>query len=186
MLKKKSLIFFLLFYLLIQNLFADEKTAIIDKLKNMNNFSFSFEQKVNDKKETGECILVFNNKLKCDYFDDKEKEVLVNGKTLVIIQKRYNKIYYYPLSKSSFSKILNKEYLINFIKEANIQLNSNINLFIESENDQKIIISFSRKNYNLLGWKMKDGSQNLINFSLKIKNINKNYNNNIFLIPQID
>ena len=183
MFKKKSLIFFLLFYFLIQNLLADEKISIINKLISIKSFSFSFEQKVNEKKETGECILVFNNKLKCNYFDDKKKEVLVNGKTLAIIQKRYNKVYYYPLSGSLFSKILNKEYLINFIQKANLELNNNINLFIVDENEKKIMIIFSKKNYNLLGWKIEDGSQNIINFSLKIKNINKKYNNNIFLIP---
>jgi outer membrane lipoprotein-sorting protein len=185
LLKIKFIFFYLLICLFTQNVFADEKFLVIDKLKTINSLSFEFEQIANDKTETGKCILVFDNKLKCNYFDDKQKEILVNGKTLVVIQKKYNKIYYYPLSKSLFSNILNKENLINFIKQANLTLDDNINLFVLNESN-KIVILFNKKNYNLLGWKVEDNSQNIINFSIKITNINKNYDYNIFTIPQIN
>jgi len=57
-------IFFFHFYL---NTWADEKQLIINYLLGINNFSFSFEQVTKEKIETGNCLLVFDNKLKCNY-----------------------------------------------------------------------------------------------------------------------
>ena len=183
---KKNILFYLLFgSLFFQNLLADEKELIIEQLGKIENLTFNFEQIINNKKETGVCFLVFNNKLKCEYYEDnKEKEILINGKSLVVMQKRYNKNYFYPLSKSPFSNILNKESLINFIKEAKMELNENIDLVYLDKEDQKITIYFDKKNFNLLGWKIKDKLQNYIFFSLKIKSVNKKYNDKIFLIPR--
>ena len=185
MFKKNILFYFLFGSLFFQNLLANEKELIIEKLRKIENLTFNFEQIINNKKEIGVCFLVFNNKLKCQYYEDnKEKEILVNGKTLVVMQKRYNKNYFYPLSKSPFSNILNKESLISFIKEAKMELNENIDLVYLDKEEQKITIYFNKNSFDLLGWKIEDKLQNNIFFSLKIKNVNKKYNDKIFLIPK--
>ena len=60
--------------------------------------------------EKGNCLLKFSGKLKCEYFDNKEKEIVINNKKLAITQKRYNKTYRYPIAKSPFLNILYKEF----------------------------------------------------------------------------
>ena len=97
---------FTIFILLSVNLSADEKDQIVTQLNNLNSLEFTFDQVVNDKIEKGSCLLEFPGKLKCDYFDDKKKELIINKKRLAITQKRYNKTYYYPISKSPFLKYL--------------------------------------------------------------------------------
>ena len=84
---------FTIFILLSVNLSADEKDQIVTQLNNLNSLEFTFDQVVNDKIEKGSCLLEFPGKLKCDYFDDKKKELIINKKKLAITQKRYNKTY---------------------------------------------------------------------------------------------
>ena len=103
---------FLIFFFLTANLFANEKNQIINQLNNLNSLEFTFNQLINDKTEKGSCLLEFPGKLKCDYFDDKEKELIINNKRLAITQKKYNKTYYYPISKSPFLNILYKDKLL--------------------------------------------------------------------------
>ena len=91
------------------NLSAIEKNQIINQLNGLNSLEFTFNQFVNEKKEKGSCLLKFPGKLKCNYFDNKEKELIINNKKLAITQKRYNKTYRYPISKSPFLNILYKE-----------------------------------------------------------------------------
>ena len=110
--------FFILLFIFINflpNLYANEKKLIINRLINIHNITFNFEQITNEKKEIGICILVFDNKLKCKYKDSMQKEVLINGKTLVVSQKRYNKNYFYPIANTMFVNILNKKKLINLL-----------------------------------------------------------------------
>ena len=71
---------FIIFFLLSVNLFANEKDQIINKLNNLNSLEFTFDQIINDKTEKGNCFLEFPGKLKCDYFDDKKKELIINNK----------------------------------------------------------------------------------------------------------
>ena len=94
------------------NLPAIEKNQIINQLNGLNSLEFTFNQFVNEKKEKGSCLLKFPGKLKCNYFDNKEKGIIINNKKLAITQKRYNKTYRYPISKSPFLNILYKERLL--------------------------------------------------------------------------
>ena len=167
------------------NLYANEKEAIIDQLLKVNNFTFNFEQITQGKKETGTCFLVFDNKLKCNYIDKNQKEIIINNKKLVVMHKRYDKIYFYPISKSPFLKILSKNSLISLIRESNLELNDNINLVYLDENKKKITVFFDKKNYDLIGWKIKDEFQNEIYFSLKIQDINIEIKDDFFKIPSI-
>ena len=182
---KIFLIFFFLFNYSL-NLYGNDKESIINQLLEINNFTFNFKQIAQGKIETGTCLLVFDNKLKCNYIDDKQKEIIINNKKLVVSHKRYNKIYFYPISNTPFLKILNKKGLINLIKESKIELNDNINLIYFDENQEKITILFEKKNYELIGWKMIDRFQDEIYFSLEIQSKNTKIDNNLFKIPSIN
>ena len=155
------------------NLFADEKNQIIAQLKNLNSLEFTFSQLINEKKEKGNCLLEFSGKLKCEYFDDKEKELVINRKRLAITQKRYNKTYHYPLAKSPFLNILYKDKLLEIIKTGELKLTKNIIKLIYL-NENKLIVFFDRKTLDLKGWNITDQYNNNINFSLNI--ISKNDN----------
>ena len=175
-----ALIFFINIFTSIQ---ADEKQSIIDHILQINNFTFNFEQITNEKIETGYCILVFDNKLKCSYADKLQKEIIINNRTLAVLQKRYDKIYFYPVSKSPFINILKKDKLINLIRNSDLILNDNIELIYLDKNKKKIRVFFKKKSYELIGWSIKDELQNEIYFSLKIEKINSQIDKKIFRIP---
>ena len=180
---------FLIFFLFINyslNSAADEKQSIINQLLEIDNLTFDFKQIIRDKTETGTCFLVFDNKLKCIYVDKNQKEIIINNKKLVVMHKRYDKIYFYPISKSPFLKILSKNSLINLVRESNLEINDNINLVYLDENQKEITVFFERKNYNLTGWKIKDEFQNEIYFSLKIQSTNTLIDDSLFKIPSIN
>ena len=178
-----SLFFFIIFF---SNVQANEKQYIIDQILRINNFTFNFEQITKEKVENGSCLIQFDNKLKCNYNDKLQKEVIINNKKLVILQKRYNKIYYYPVSKSPFLNILNKKKLIGLIKKSDLVLNDNIELVYLEENKEKIKVFFNKNNYELIGWLVQDNFQNKIYFSLKIEKINSQIEKNYFKIPAIN
>jgi len=183
----RSLLFFLLIYFFCNKAYSDDKELIINKLNNINNFSFNFIQTTNDKKENGTCIIVFDNRMKCVYKNKNQKEIIVNNKTLAVILKRYNKISYYPISKSIFVNILKKSDLLNLIKTSTMgKNNGQISLKYLGGNDQIIRIIFDKKNFNLLGWKVNDQFNNEIDFSIKIFSTNKLYNPDVFKIPTLN
>ena len=165
---------------------ANEKKFIIDRFLEIDNFSFDFDQISNKKVETGNCLLKFDNKLRCKYNNKLQKEIIINNKKLVILQKRYNKIYYYPVSKSPFINILSKKKLINLIKNSDLVLNDNIELIYLDENQKKITVFFEKKSYNLIGWLVEDSFQNEVYFSLRINETNIEINKNYFKIPKIN
>ena len=111
--------------------------------------------------------------------------MIINDKKLVILQKRYDKIYFYPISKSLLLNILNKEKLINLIQKSELMLNEKIELNYTDENKRKIKIFFKKTNYELIGWVMEDKFQNEIYFSIKIEAINTKVDNKNFKIPSI-
>ena len=70
------------------NLSANQKDQIVTQLKNLNSLEFTFKQLVNEKLEEGSCLLEFPGKLKCEYFDNKQKELIINdGLNINIIKK---------------------------------------------------------------------------------------------------
>ena len=121
MLFKKSFLILILI-LFSFNLFANEKGQIINQLKNLNSLEFTFNQMINEKVEEGNCLLQFPGKLRCEYFDDKKKELIISNRRLSITQKRYNKTYYYPISKSPFLNILYKDKLLEIVQSGELKL----------------------------------------------------------------
>jgi len=174
-----------IFILLSVNLSANEKDQIVTQLNNLSSLEFTFEQMVNDKTEKGSCLLEFPGKLKCDYFDDKKKELIINNKRLAITQKRYNKTYYYPISKSPFLNILYKDKLLEIVGSGEIELSDQIIKLIYLD-DNEITIFFDKKSLDLKGWQIIDQYNNNINFSLKIVAKNNVFKKGTFKIPEIN
>ena len=167
------------------SLSANQKDQIVTQLKNLNSLEFTFKQLVNEKLEEGSCLLEFPGKLKCEYFDNKQKELIINDKRLAITQKKYNKTYYYPISKSPFLNILYKDKLLEIVKSGKLELGEQlIKLIYSSENE--ITVFFDIKTLNLKGWEIIDQYNNNINFSLNIISKNDTYKKDTFKIPKIN
>ena len=179
-------IFLVSYFLIIStSLLANEKNQIISQLNNLNSLEFTFDQLINEKTEKGSCLLKFPGKLKCNYFDDKEKEIVINNKKLAISQKRYNKTYYYPISKSPFLNILYKDKLLEIVESGELELTAELIKLIYS-GDSKITVFFDRKNLDLKGWNIKDQYNNNINFSLNIVAKNDIFKKGTFKLPEIN
>ena len=170
----KILIFFIL---LSENISASEKNQIVTQLNNLNSLEFTFDQIINDKTEKGSCLLEFPGKLKCDYFDDKKK--------LAITQKRYNKTYYYPISKSPFLNILYKDKLLEIVRSGEVELSDHVIKLIYLD-DNEITVLFDKKTLDLKGWQIIDQYNNNINFSLNIVAKNDVFKKGTFKIPEMN
>ena len=181
--KKTFLISF--FLLITTSLLANEKNQIVAQLNNLNSLEFTFDLLINEKTEKGSCLLEFPGKLKCNYFDDKEKELVINNKRLAITQKRYNKTYHYPISKSPFLNILYKDKLLEIVQLGELEVNDQIIKLIYF-GDYKITVFFDKKNLDLKGWEIKDQYNNNINFSLNIVAKNEVFKKGTFRVPEIN
>ena len=181
----KKFILVLFFISFSFKLSANQKDQIVTQLKNLNSLEFTFKQLVNEKLEEGSCLLEFPGKLKCEYFDNKQKELIINNKRLAITQKKYNKTYHYPISKSPFLNILYKDKLLEIVKSGKLELSEQIiKLIYSSENE--ITVFFDSMTLNLKGWEIIDQYNNNINFSLNIVSKNDTYKKDTFKIPKIN
>ena len=179
-------IFLVFFFLIISTcLLANEKNQIISQLNSLNSLEFTFDQSINEKTEKGSCLLEFPGKLKCNYFDEKKKELVINNKRLAITQKRYNKTYHYPISKSPFLNILFKDKLLEIVKSGELESTDQI-IKLVYLGDNVITVFFDKKNLDLKGWEIKDQYNNIINFSLKIVARNDTFKKGTFKIPEIN
>ena len=115
-----------------------------------------------------------------------KKELVINDSRLAIVQKRYNKIYYYPIKKSILLKILDKDQLIKLINFSKIEKDDQqIRLTYINNDEKEIVILFDKASYNLKGWIINDQFDNIIIF--KINNLLKNEKINLseFVIPKL-
>ena len=181
----KIIFLVLLFVSFSFNLSASEKDKILYQLHNLNSLEFTFDQLINEKTEKGSCLLEFPGKLKCDYFDNKQKEIVINNRRLAITQKRYDKTYHYPISKSPFLNILYKDKLLEIVKSGELELSDKAIKLIYSDEDE-IVVFFDKKTLDLKGWKITDQYNNNINFSLKVIAKNNVYKKETFKIPKIN
>ena len=109
-----------IFFFLITKVYSDVTKRIINNLEKPNNYSFKFIQQINQNKETGYCILVFNRKINCKY-DNSGKILVSDGKNLIVKNRNTNIPNFYKLENTSFYKILDKHYLINQITQNNVK-----------------------------------------------------------------
>ena len=175
--KKYYLVFFFLFLNIEVN--ASIKENIINKLRNIENISFNFEQNINGKIEIGSCSIKYPKKIFCKYKLKNQKILISNGQSVVI--KTISSYYRYPIERTPLNFILNKEFLIKKIN--NIQERIIDEKFINYkffENENEINIFFDKNNYDLVGWQTIDIYQNLsITFLSSIKK-NTNIKKNLF------
>ena len=173
------------YFLFFNNSEANLQEKLLNKYKTINTLSFDFTQKIGDKVEFGNCYIKYPLLMKCEY-PKKKKIIITNGKKLAIVKKRYKKIYYYPLKKTPLFYILNKESILNVIKNYQPSLiNSNlIEYELKDNNSNKIIIFFGKNSLELSGWKTIDAYANEVNFLLRNIETNIPINNKIFKIPR--
>jgi outer membrane lipoprotein-sorting protein len=175
-----------IFFLININSFAlgSIKEEIINNLINIKNLSFNFEQNINGKIETGNCIIEYPKKIFCEY--DNKKILVSNGKSLVI-KTRNNNFYRYSMKKTPLNFILDKNFLIDQIKNLKERIVDNqfINFTIIKENNE-INIFFDKKNLNFVGWQTLDVYQNLsITYIFSLK-VNQTLKKNIFELPTLN
>ena len=157
---------------------AYTEPKIIKKISEIENFTFDFEQLINDKKETGNCIISFNNKMMCKY-DETGKLIVSNGKTLLIKNKSSNFANTYKTENTYFKYFLNKEFLITKIEGNVIEKDQNFLLPINDQSNQ-LNIFFDKKNYLIKGWETIDLYGNKVKSIIVVKNINQELSDNIF------
>ena len=170
-------LFFIIFFIFTQK-HAYTEPKIIKKISEIKNFTFDFEQLINDKKETGNCIISFNNKMMCKY-DETGKLIVSNGKTLLIKNKSSNFANTYKTENTYFKYFLNKEFLITKIEGNIIEKDQNFLLPINDQSNQ-LNIFFDKKNYLIKGWETIDLYGNKVRSSIVVKNINQELSDNIF------
>ena len=194
---KNSIYLIIFFILFISKTYASPKEKIINNFIKTNNLSFDFKQTIQKnheeygnieiKEETGNCIIEYPKLIYCLYDGKKRKEMISNGKSLVIKINSSNNSYIYPLKSTPLNYLLDKSYLLNQLQkiEPNLIKNNFINFKIIKES-KEINIYFNRNNLNLAGWKTKDIYQNEVFF--EIKNIKKNQilDKKKFILPKLN
>ena len=176
---KTFFLFLLIILFSITNTYADVTNKIINNLEKTTNYSFKFIQEINNKKESGNCVLVFNRKLNCRY-DNSGKILISDGKNLIIKHKNSDFPNFYKLKNTSFYKLLDKNYLIDQLKSGDVK-NKKEKTFIEL-NYQNIDIKvfFDNKKLFLKGWETTDIYNNSVSTEISIIEINKAVSENIF------
>ena len=176
-------IFFYLFFINYSQ--ANFKEKFINKYKAINTLYFDFTQKIGEKVEFGNCYIKYPLLMKCEY-PKKKKSIIANGKKLVIIKKRYKKIYYYPLKKTPLFFLLNKENILNLIKNYEpSNIDSNIVEYELIENNSNILkIFFDKSSLEIVGWKTIDAYSNEVSFLIRNVKTNISIENEIFKIPR--
>ena len=186
MLKKIFLIFFFLLNI-VEYSHASLKDKIINNLIKTENLTFEFKQTINEKTEEGNCIIEYPKKIYCSYNNLKKKIIVSNGKSLVIKNLTNNQSYIYPLKKTPLELILDKNFLINKIK--NLESRNIDNKYIGFsivDNENKINIFFDNKTLNLTGWQTEDVYQNLaITYIYNVK-LNQKIDKKIFKLPKLN
>ena len=115
----------------------------------------------------------------------QEKRIGYYNKRLAITQKRYNKTYYYPISKSPFLNILYKDKLLEIVKSGKLEVTEQIIKLIYLD-ENEITVFFDKKTLDLKGWQIIDQYNNNINFSLNIVAKNDVFKKGTFKLPEIN
>ena len=187
MLKKFYSTFLIIFlYLLSSNISqASFQTKLLDKYKSIDTLYFDFTQKIGEKIEFGSCYIKYSFLMRCEY-PNKKKSIIADGKRFAIVQKRYKKVYYYSLNKTPLFYILNKENILNLMRDyepSEFDLNI-IGYEIIENNSNKLKIFFDKNSLDLLGWKTIDAYSNEVNFLIRNLEKNISVDKEIFKIPR--
>ncbi len=177
--------FFFIFLIINFNNFvsASTKQDIVNNLIGIKNLSFNFEQNINGKVETGNCIVEYPKKIFCEYKNMNNKILVSNGKSLVIKTKS-GSYYRYSIKKTPLNYILDKNFLINEIKTLKERvIDDKFINFTIFKDENEINIFFDKENFNLIGWQTLDIYQNLNITYLHSLKINQKIKKNTFVLP---
>ena len=179
-----KLFLFLLFFFFIQNnLQASNKNNVISKLIKIENLTFNFIQTINGKDEKGKCVIKYPKKIFCEYERRKNKIIVSNGKSLVV--KKGKQYFRYPIKSTPFEFLLDKNFLIEKIKNNSLNETNEKYLFFQiKENNNNINIFFSKENYDLVGWQIEDVYQNLSVTYIFNTVVNKKIEDKLFKLPE--
>ena len=177
---------FVIYFLFINISFADLQTNLINKITATKTLSFNFKQKIAEKEEVGRCVIKYPLLMKCDYENFKQKSVISNGKTVAIIKKKYKKIYYYPIKITPLFFILNKEKILNLIRNNKpTMINPSLIGFQLSDNkSNKSKIFFDKNSLEFIGWETKDAYSNNVSFIISNLKTNVIIDDKFFKIPK--
>lgn len=178
---------FLIWFFLTNIACAELKSRLIKKIQDTHTLTFEFKQQIADKVETGNCSIRYSKLIRCDYADSYKKRLISNGKTLAIIQRRYKKIFYYPLKTTPLYFILDKEYLTEFINNNEpVVLNDLLINYEIHINGKKVNLFFDKNSLNVKGWETEDLYKNKVQFLILNLEVNVPVNDNLFIIPTKD
>ena len=188
MIKKKIILFqiIVIYFLFINISFADLQTNLINKITATKTLSFNFRQNIAEKEEVGSCVIKYPLLMKCDYENIKQKSIISNGKTVVVIKKKYKKIYYYPIRTTPLFIILQKEKILNLIRNNKpTKINPNLIEFeLIEKKSSKLKIFFDEKSLEFKGWETKDAYSNNVSFIISNLETNKIIEDKFFKIPK--
>ncbi len=185
-----KIIFFLktfiiyLFFINISSANLQEK--LINKITTTETLSFNFNQKIAENEEIGNCVIKYPLLMKCNYQNLKQKSIISNGKTVAVIKKKYKKIYYYPIKATPLFFILDKEKILNLIKNNKpTKINARtIEFEIVDKKSNIIKIFFEKSSLEFKGWEMKDVYSNNVKFTITDLKTNETIPEKIFKIPR--
>jgi outer membrane lipoprotein-sorting protein len=188
---KKTIIFFI-FFLFSSISYSDENNDLIEKFltkfKSINNIEFNFIQTSADMVEKGKCFLSYPKKLICRYEGDEGKEIIVKNDALVIVKRKFQRVYYYRVANSPFATILDKNKIINQIKNINEIKSENNILILKFSSDPEsssLDLFVTKDTLDIAGWKTTGYDSQIVDF--KITNSQKNVENKEkFEIPNFD
>jgi len=184
---KKIFFFLIVFIFFSQKSFSSSKEKIINNFIKINNIFFEFQQRIDDKIEVGTCYIKYPKLIYCLYDNKDKKEIVSNGKALVIKNNRYNKTYIYPLKTTPLEYILDKEFILNAIKNLDPKINIDKTIEFSITNKSNLVsIFFDSKTYNLSGWKTIDIYQNVVIFQISNLEKNVNIDENQFKLPALN
>jgi outer membrane lipoprotein-sorting protein len=175
----------LLIFNFFNSAFSSTNENIISQLKTIKNLSFNFIQTIDDKKEKGNCIILYPKKMFCEYNGPKKKIIVSNGKSVAIKTAIKGGYYLYPLSKTPLQFLLDKDYLISQIKTLKPKTVNNKYLnFKLLQKESEINIFFNKNNLQLVGWQTQDIYQNLSITYISNIEVNKKIDNRKFILPE--
>ena len=164
---------------------ASIKKNIISKFKNVQNLSFKFKQNINEKIETGNCIIKYPKKIYCEYNNFNKKLLVSNGKSLVIKNQTSNQYYIYPIEKTALNLILDKDFLLEKMNlSAGDLIDEKYYRFKFIEGNNEINIYFDKKTFGIIVWQNIDIYQNLVITYLFDVEVNKEIKKNQFKLPK--
>ena len=186
---KKFLFIFNIFFINIffaNNSLADLQKNIINKLTGIQTLSFDFKQTIASKEEFGNCVIKYPLLMRCNYKNLKKKIIISNGKKVVVIKKKYKKIYSYPIEKTPLYFFLRKEKIINLVrKNKPINLNSDLIEFqFTKKKRNKLKVFFGKDLLEFRGWETIDAYSNKVTFIINNLKINDSISDNLFKIPK--